>query len=141
MNTGLRTPGIASPLQKRYLARSNKDSIVFRLRLRSVHDNGDPLIEILRNALTTERVHQRPAQVIRGKPIGRVYYYTLHYSSTTDLYIHNCATVHSTGRRRLFSEISSSAWTKICGTFFCALCLLIAYYHYHQSVDLHTLQQ
>ena len=33
MNTGLRTPGIASPLQKRYLARSNKDSIVFRLRL------------------------------------------------------------------------------------------------------------
>ena len=33
MNTGLRTPGIASTLQKRYLARSNKDSIVFRLRL------------------------------------------------------------------------------------------------------------
>ena len=33
MNTGLRTPGKASPLQKRYLARSNKDSIVFRLRL------------------------------------------------------------------------------------------------------------
>jgi hypothetical protein len=32
MNTGLRTPGIASPLQKRYIARSNKDSIVFRLK-------------------------------------------------------------------------------------------------------------
>jgi hypothetical protein len=33
MNTGLRTPGAASPLQKRYLARSNKDLVVFRLRL------------------------------------------------------------------------------------------------------------
>ena len=28
MNTGLRTPGIASPLQKRYLARSNKDEVM-----------------------------------------------------------------------------------------------------------------
>ena len=33
MVTGLRTPGIASPLQKPYLTRSNKDTIVFRLRL------------------------------------------------------------------------------------------------------------
>jgi len=33
MNTGLRRPGVASRLQKRYLTRSNKDSIVFRLRL------------------------------------------------------------------------------------------------------------
>ena len=31
MITGLRTPGIASPLQKRYLTISNKDSIVLRL--------------------------------------------------------------------------------------------------------------
>jgi len=33
MVTGLRTPGVASPLQKKYLAGSNIESIVFRLRL------------------------------------------------------------------------------------------------------------
>ena len=33
MVTGLRTPGVASPLQQQYLTRSNKDSIVLRLRV------------------------------------------------------------------------------------------------------------
>ena len=33
MNTGLGTPGVASPLQKQYLTKSNKDPIVLRLRL------------------------------------------------------------------------------------------------------------
>jgi len=33
MVKGLLTPEVASPLQKQYLTRSNKDSIVFRLRL------------------------------------------------------------------------------------------------------------
>ena len=39
MVTGLRTPGVASPLQKQYLARSNKDSIVFRLKLTYININ------------------------------------------------------------------------------------------------------
>ena len=34
--TGLLTPGVASPLQKQYLTRSNKDSIVFRPRLKCI---------------------------------------------------------------------------------------------------------
>ena len=36
MVTGLRTPGIASPLQEPYLTRPNKDSIVLRLRLKCI---------------------------------------------------------------------------------------------------------
>ena len=39
--------------------------------LRPVLGNGDPLSEILRIALTFERVLQRPAQIICGQPIGR----------------------------------------------------------------------
>ena len=40
--------------------------------LRSVLGNGDPLIELLENALTFERVIQCPAvQVICGQPIDR----------------------------------------------------------------------
>ena len=36
MITGLLTPGVASPLHKPYLTWSNKDSIVFRLRLTKI---------------------------------------------------------------------------------------------------------
>jgi len=65
MNTGLRKPGVASPLQKRYLARSNKDSIVFRFRLTCIRVwwffftlilNRIPLLQVQSHTHSTDRM-------------------------------------------------------------------------------------
>jgi len=65
MITGLRTPGIASPLKKRYLTRSNRDSIVFRLGLKYIRVrlgvftlilNRIPVLEVQSLTQSTDRM-------------------------------------------------------------------------------------
>jgi len=65
MVTGLLTPGVASPLQKQYLTRSNKDSIVFRLRLTCIRVwwgvftlilNRIPLLQVQSHTHSTDRM-------------------------------------------------------------------------------------
>ena len=65
MITGLLTPGVASPLQKLYLTRSNKESIVFRLRLTCIRVwrggftlvlNRIPLLQVESHTHSTDRM-------------------------------------------------------------------------------------
>jgi len=65
MVTGLRTPGVASPLQKQYLTKLNKDSIVFRLRLTCIRvwwggftliPNRIPLLQVQSHTHPTDRM-------------------------------------------------------------------------------------
>jgi len=65
MNTGLGTPGVASPLQKQYLTKSNKDPIVLRLRLTCIRVwwggftlilNRIPLLQVQSHTHSTDRM-------------------------------------------------------------------------------------